>query len=268
MTYIEKYLLRLLCVLTTAFPGLSIVAQRQQSVIRYGEDDRNNLLISYWEGKVGNPIIVWFHGGGLVAGNAFIPKELEDSEYVIISPNYRLLPGVEIDSCIDDAAAAVAWTFRNGRNYGGDTSKIFVAGHSAGGYLASMVGLDKSWMNRYSCDADSIAALIPFSGQAITHYEWRKIKGGSELRPTIDRYAPIYHIRKDAPPYIIICGDRNLELFGRYEENAYMWRMMKLLGHPDIEIYELDGYNHGDMASPAFHILKKTINRIIKEHYE
>lgn len=49
---------------------------------------------------------------------------------------------------VEDAAAAVAWVFNNIENYGGNTSLIFVAGYSAGGYLTDMVGLDKNiWTN-------------------------------------------------------------------------------------------------------------------------
>lgn len=63
---------------------------------------------------------------------------------------------------------------------------------------------------------------------------------------------------------MIITGDREQELYGRYEENAYMWRMMKLTGHPYVFIYELDGYNHGDMAAPAHHILKKHVKDLLQ----
>ena len=207
--------------------------------------------------------MVWFHGGGLTGGERFIPDELKESGYVVVAPNYRLIPKVEVDSCIDDAAAAVAWVFKNIENYGGDPSKIFVAGHSAGGYLTSLIGFDKKWLQRYNIDADSIRGLIPYSGQAITHYAHRQTQGISELQPTIDDYAPLFHIRKDAPPYIIISGDREMELFGRYEENAYLWRMLKLIGHPEVYIYELDGFDHGAMASPAHHILKAHITKIL-----
>lgn len=213
----------------------------------------------------GLPVIVWFHGGGLTGGERFIPQELKNSGYVIVAPNYRLMPSANIADCIDDAAAAVAWTFKNIADYGGSPDKIFVSGHSAGGYLTSMVGFDKKWLGKYGIDADSIRGLIPFSGQAITHFSQRKARGMSELQPLIDEFAPIYHIRKDAPPYVIICGARELELFGRYEENAYLWRMLKLIGHPDVSIYEIDGHDHGQMAHPAHHILKTAIHRILGE---
>lgn len=70
----------------------------------------------------------------------------------------------------DDAAASVAWAFREVEKYGGDKNKIFISGHSAGGYLTAMVGLDKRWLKKYDIDADSIAGLIPFSGQVISHF--------------------------------------------------------------------------------------------------
>lgn len=78
----------------------------------------------------------------------------------------------------------------------------------------------------------------------------------------IDQYAPLTYVRPDAPPFIIISGDRKKELYGRYEEQAYFWRMLKLTGHPDVTIYEMQGYDHGAMPHPAYHILKEHIKRL------
>ena len=77
--------------------------------------------------------------------------------------------------------------------------------------------------------------------------------------------APLYHVRKDCPPLLLITGDRKLELLGRYEENAYLWRMMKVVGHQDSTLMELDGYNHGQMADAAYPILLRFIKQILKE---
>lgn len=208
------------------------------------------------------PVVVWFHGGGIEAGNKHIDPELRNSGYVVVAVNYRLLPKATIDEVLDDAAAAMAWTFANATKYNGSRRKIFLAGHSAGGYLLDMVGLEKKWLQRYGIDADSIAGLVPFSGQCVTHYNVRKLQGIGALQPTIDQYAPLTHIRPDAPPIVIISGDRELELYGRYEEQTYFWRMLKLAGHKDVTLYEMQGYNHGDMPHPAYHILKAHIKRI------
>jgi acetyl esterase/lipase len=206
--------------------------------------------------------VVWFHGGGLTSGNKFIPEQLQDQGFAVVAVNYRLYPKVKSPVYIDDAAAAVAWVFNNIDDFGGDNTRIFVSGHSAGGYLTSMIGLDKSYLKNYDIDADSIAALIPFSGHAITHFTVRAERGIDGTQVVVDKLAPIHHIRKDAPPVILITGDREMEMLGRYEENAYMYRMMKVIGHENTSLYELDGFNHGEMANPAFYILRD----YVKEH--
>ncbi|MCR6506141.1 alpha/beta hydrolase [Bacteroides muris (ex Fokt et al. 2023)] len=225
--------------------------------------ERCKLDIYYPENKKNCPTVVWFHGGGLTSGSKSIPGKLKNAGMVVVAVNYRLLPNVSIDTCLDDAATAVAWTFREVEKYGGSQKKIFVSGHSAGGYLTAMIGLDKKWLGKCQVDADSIAGLIPFSGQVISHFSYRKMNGIDNLQPTIDEYAPLFHVRKDASPLVLITGDRNLELFGRYEENAYMWRMMKLVGHVETYLYEIGGHGHGPMGEPAFYILRQHIKRIL-----
>ncbi|MCK7555909.1 alpha/beta hydrolase [Chitinophaga sedimenti] len=221
--------------------------------------ERCKLDIYYPQNARNVPVIVWFHGGGITGGSKSIPKELKQQNMIIIAANYRLHPQAKCPEYIDDAAAAVAWAFNHAREYGGDTARIYVSGHSAGGYLAEMIGLDKSYLKPYKIDADRIAALFPFSGQAITHFTVRKEQNIAELQPTIDRYAPLFHVRADAPPLYLYTGDRELELLGRYEENAYLARMMKLAGHKNTFLYELDGYGHGDMPIGAFHLMLQAI---------
>jgi acetyl esterase/lipase len=236
---------------------------------RQGTDDAYTLercvLDIYLPGTTDFATVVWFHGGGLTFGNKFIPEGLKKQGIAVVAVNYRLYPKVKSPMYIDDAAAAVAWVFKNIASYGGDPNLIFVSGHSAGGYLTSMLGLDKSYLNTYGIDADAIAGLIPYSGHTITHFTIRSELGLKWEDVRVDHMAPLAHIRKDAPPIILITGDRELELYGRYEENAYFWRMFKSIGHPYVELYELEGYNHGDMAVPAHHILLKTISKISNE---
>ena len=198
--------------------------------------ERCKLDLYYPENAKDFPTVVWFHGGGLSGGSKFIPEELKNCGLAVIAVNYRLLPKATLSDCIDDAAAAVAWTFNEIEKYGGDRRKIFVSGHSAGGYLTNMVGLDKKWL----------------------------AKGMKDTQPSIDEFAPLFYVRPDAPPLIIVSGDREMEMLGRYEENAYFWRMMKVAGHKNTYIYELDGYDHGSMAAPAFHILKNHVRMILK----
>ena len=208
--------------------------------------------------------VVWFHGGGLTGGKRSIPEALKNQGIAVAAVDYRLSPKVEVRACIDDAAASIAWVFQNIKSLGGSEQRIFISGHSAGGYLTSMVGYDKTWLEKYNVDADHIAGLIPYSGHTITHFTARKELGLKNTTPWIDQLAPLYHLRDTAPATLLITGDRELEMLGRYEENAYFWRMLKVVGHPDVELFELDGYNHGQMAKPAHPLLLRFIQRQMK----
>lgn len=223
--------------------------------------ERCRLDLYYPTGVEGFVTVVWFHGGGLKGGEKFVPEQLKDQGLAVVAVNYRLHPKVKCPVYIEDAAAAVAWTFRHIKDYGGNPDLIFVSGHSAGGYLTSMVGLDKRYLAKHGIDADRIAGLIPYSGHTITHFTVRKERGISGKQPIIDELAPLYHVRADAPPLVLITGDRDIELLGRYEENAYMMRMMKVVGHERTELYELQGFDHGQMAKPAHTILLKHIKQ-------
>ena len=207
--------------------------------------------------------VVWFHGGGLTSGNKFIPNRLKNQGIAIVAANYRFSPHVNAPTYIEDAAAAVAWVFKHMADYGGDPSKIFVSGSSAGGYLTSMIGLDKSWLDRHDIDADRIAGLIPLAGHTITHFTVREERGISGTRAVVDELAPLYHVRADAPPILLVTGDREKEMLGRYEENAYMMRMLKVVGHPDVRLMELDGYGHAPQE-PFYPLLLAEIDRVLK----
>lgn len=226
------------------------------------------LDIYYPKGLKNFPTIVWFHSGGLTGGRKEIPNELMNKGYAVIAVEYRLSPKVTAPMYIEDAAAAVSWVFEHIVQYGGSPDLIFISGHSAGGYLGMMITLDKKYLSKYDIDANRIAALISFSGQAITHFTIRKERGIKETQPVIDEYAPVFFVRADAPPMLLITGDREMELLGRYEENAYLLRMMKLAGNKHTTLYELQGFDHGNMPEPAFPLLLKEVGDITKEKAE
>jgi acetyl esterase/lipase len=268
-----KYLILIAFVLTIT----NVVAQDVQEKIAYktetaipyyGKDVMKDdkymqemcVFDFYYPDNIENfPTIVWFHGGGLTGGERYIPDYLKDRGIAIMGVEYRLSPNVKAVECINDAAAATAWAFKNVEDYGGNKELIFVSGMSAGGYLTYMVGLDKEYLANYEINANQIAGLIPFSGHAITHFTVRQEMGIPGEQPIIDKMAPLYHVRADASPLLIITGDRELEMLGRYEENAYMMRMMKVAGHDRVRIYELDGNNHGQMMYPAFPLLLREV---------
>ena len=225
--------------------GLTLQAQetyktvKDISYIPAGETDgyrkeRCKLDVYYPVGKKGFPTIVWFHGGGLEGGGKHVPEMFMNQGFAVVAVNYRLSPKAQNPAYTEDAAAAVAWAYKHIEEYGGSPRRVFVTGHSAGGYLTLMVGLDKSYLQEYGVDADSIAAYLPISGQTVTHFTIRKERSLPEGIPVIDQYAPCNKARKDTPPFVLITGDRNLEMADRYEENALLASVLKNIGNKKV----------------------------------
>lgn len=227
--------------------------------------ERCKLDLYYPTDSTGFATIIFFHGGGLEFGGKYFPEEWKNQGVAIVAANYRLHPKVKNPVYTQDAAAAVAWTMQNIDKYGGDPSRIYVSGHSAGGYLTSMIGMDTTYLAAFGEHPDSLAGLIPFSGHTITHFTPRKERGLAWNNVVVDEYAPIHHLRISALPMALITGDREMELFGRYEENAYFWRMLVASGHKTAFLYELDGFGHGPMVRPAAQLALELIRKWERE---
>ena len=256
--------------------GLTLQAQetyktvKDISYIPAGETDgyrieRCKLDVYYPVGKKGFPTIVWFHGGGLEGGGKHVPEMFMNQGFAVVAVNYRLSPKAQNPAYTEDAAAAVAWAYKHIEEYGGSPRRVFVTGHSAGGYLTLMVGLDKSYLQEYGVDADSIAAYLPISGQTVTHFTIRKERSLPEGIPVIDQYAPCNKARKDTPPFVLITGDRNLEMADRYEENALLASVLKNIGNKKVSLYELQGFDHGQVYVPGCCLVANYIRNFIAD---
>ena len=96
------------------------------------QNERCKLDLYYPEDTQNFPTVIWFHGGGLKSGAKAIPEQLKGKGLGVVAVNYRLHPKVNAPKYIEDAAAAVAWVFKNIDQYGGDSKKIYVCGFSSG----------------------------------------------------------------------------------------------------------------------------------------
>ena len=223
--------------------------------------ERCKLDVYYPAGKKDFPTIIWFHGGGLEGGNKHIPRELMNRGFAVVAVNYRLSPKAKNPAYIEDAAAAVAWTFNHIEEYGGNKDKIFVSGHSAGGYLSLILAMDKKYMATYGVDADSVAAYLPVSGQTVTHFTIRKERGLPDGIPVVDEYAPVNKARKETAPLVLITGDKHLEMAARYEENALLEAVLKSIGNKKVTLYEMQGFDHGQVLGPACYLIVDYVKR-------
>lgn len=92
------------------------------------------------------PVLLYFHGGGFVAGNPNVVDEMcrvftMKTGWPCVSVDYRLAPENPFPAGLDDCYAALAWTVENAARLGGNPKRICVCGDSAGGNLAAVCAI-------------------------------------------------------------------------------------------------------------------------------
>lgn len=141
-------------------------AARVASAISYGEGPRRMLDV-YAPATRGadRPVILFFYGGswnsGTRSGYAFVGRALAARGFVVVIPDYRLVPKVRYPGFVEDGAAAVRWTEAHVRDFGGDPGRIVLMGHSAGAYIAAMLAVDRRWLGE---DARRVRGFVGLAG--------------------------------------------------------------------------------------------------------
>ena len=114
------------------------------------------------------PVLVYFYGGGWKTGRrqdySFVGKALASRGFLTVLPDYRLYPQVRYPACLKDGAAAIRWVQDHAAEYGGDPSRIVLAGHSAGGYNAVMLALDTEFVRAAGVKPGVIKAAAGLAG--------------------------------------------------------------------------------------------------------
>lgn len=124
------------------------------SGIAYGPDPRQRLDVYAPRRGDGTPrpVVVFFYGGswnsGTRTGYAFVGRALAAQGFLVVIPDYRLVPQVRYPAFVEDGAAAVRWTKTHAARLGGDPARIVVMGHSAGAYIAAMLAVDDRWLRQ------------------------------------------------------------------------------------------------------------------------
>lgn len=161
------------------------------------------------------PVVVFFYGGdwrsGSKASYRFVAQAFASKGYVAVLPDYRLYPAVTFPGFIEDAALAVRWTRDHAAEHGGDPTRLFLAGHSAGAHLAAMLTLDRHYLEDVGVPPESIRATAGLSGP----YDFKlrdqdaPVFGLASRTQPAPQIQPVTFARGDAPPMLLIQGARD-----------------------------------------------------------
>jgi acetyl esterase/lipase len=197
------------------------LAEDDRSVIRdvaYGSSPRQSLDVYLPDRPHNAPIIVMVHGGGWAIGSKSSRSVVENKVrhwlpkgYIFVSVGYRLIPEANPLEQADDVAEALAMVQKKAAAWGGDSSKIVLMGHSAGGHLVALLTADdaiakkagaKLWLATISIDSAALnVSTIMNNGRP----ELYRNAFGDD--PKFWKEAsPIARITSPVPPTLLVCS--------------------------------------------------------------
>jgi acetyl esterase/lipase len=218
-------------------------AHERQVLDIYAPDDAKDL-----------PVVFWIHGGGWQTGDKtsvqIKPQFFTELGFVFVATNYRLLPDVEMGVLIRDVAMSLGWVHKHIDRYGGDPTRIFVMGHSAGAQLAALLCIDHRYLVAEGVPWDVLGGCVPVDGDTydipaiIVTAEIRqtvhglplptfghRVKFGNDPKKHID-FSAVTHVAKGKgiPPFLI------LHVAGHPNVTAQARRLGNVLKEADIPV--------------------------------
>jgi acetyl esterase/lipase len=164
------------------------------------------------------PVLVFVHGGSWRSGDpedyGFLARTFIPKGFIVVLAGYRLVkagaPDGVYPAMIEDTARVVQWTHEEIAQYGGDPSRITLAGHSAGAYNVVMIAFEKPWLDSRGIDANTLAGVVGISGP----YDFYPFDSDSTIAAFGDASDAeatqvFHHVRGDAPPALLIHGEKD-----------------------------------------------------------
>jgi len=187
--------------------------------IAYGEGPRRMLDIYRPDTPGPAPVMVFFYGGSWRDGSKrdykFVAASLARQGVLTVVPDYRVYPEVKYPGFVRDGAAAVAWTVAHIASYGGDPSRLFLMGHSAGAYIAAMLALDPAFLAAEGVSRNALSGAIGLAGP----YDFLPIEDPDIIPifavPDQQATQPIDHVDGHNPPMFLAAGSDDTTVLPR-----------------------------------------------------
>jgi len=134
--------------------------------------DKHRLDVYVPAGGPELPVVVFIHGGAWRFGDRDtrfdtyqkLGRKLAARGILTVVPSYRLAPGHKYPAFVQDAARAVKWVEENIAEYGGNSRRLILMGHSAGAHIAALLAADHHWLKEAGADPARIAGVAGISG--------------------------------------------------------------------------------------------------------
>ena len=219
--------------------------------LKYGTPDIEGLDLFRTQAP-NAPIAVYIHGGAWrrgVSADNHTPAEMfvhAGAHYIAVDFDNVDQSGASLFPMVDQVRRAVAWIYKNAREFGGDPSKLYVLGHSSGGHLASCV-VTTDWAKDFRLPADVVAGALLCSGMyELTPVRLSKrseyVKFTDEM---VEKLSAMRHLDRLNMPLVVGYGTEETPEFQR-QAREFATALMKA-GKPHELIVGV-GYNHFEMA--------------------
>jgi acetyl esterase/lipase len=199
-----------------------------------------------------SPVLVFIHGGGLLIGDksefAALGHKFASRGFTTVIPNHRLSPDVSHPDHINDIASAFVWVHNNIDQYGGDPQRVFIAGHSSGGYLAMLLATDPRYLATHGLSSQDIAGVIPVSGfffvDRLAPGRPESVWGGdSAVWPTA---SPPHYELQDVPPTLLLYAENDSPQ--RKLESIDLARRLSIDSKSAVDVQEVADRNHATIG--------------------
>ncbi len=258
--------------------GCAFKAVHRSKHIVYNSTDKNRSaqelnVFAPSKKKICKPVFIFVHGGSWNSGNkklySFFGSRMARKGIVTVIPDYPKSPAAGYNEMAEDIATAVKWVKEHIAAYGGDSNRIFISGHSAGGHLAALVTIKKDYFKDLQL-ANPVKGLILIDGAGLDMYTYLK----EENLPAGDSYfntfsndpatwkaaSPIYFLHNGMPPMLIYQGGKTYPSISSSNE-----RFTDSLKHYDTKFsyHILPGKKHVPMITQFFNPYNKRYKEII-----
>lgn len=187
--------------------------------VPYGADPRLKLDVYRPRGvRPGAPVVVWLYGGRWQEGSKRDYRLLADAMtrrgWIVVVPDYRLYPRVKFPAWVQDGAQAVRWARDHARELGGDSTNLFVMGHSAGAHTVALLALDEHWLRDAGLPVNAIRGFVALAGPVATTWTDADVQALMGPRQGWPATYPLTHVDATEPPLLLLhgTGDRTVSV--------------------------------------------------------